>query len=94
MGPDPNLTEAAVRDLSRPQSYDRGTNYHDEGAVADIVQRGGMIRSAVEGSQYEPYQVRIDLDETGDVDTSGYDRDFIWLAAEVLWNRWAPDIPN
>lgn len=69
MGPDPTLTEAAVRDLSRPQSYDRGTNYHDEGAVADIVQRGGMIRAAVEGSQYEPYKVRIDLDETGVVDT-------------------------
>jgi uncharacterized Zn finger protein len=69
MGPDPTLTEAAVRDLSRPQSYDRGTNYHDEGAVVDIVQRGETIRAAVEGSQYEPYEVRIDLDETGVVDT-------------------------
>jgi uncharacterized Zn finger protein len=69
MGSDPTLTEAAVRDLSRPQSYDRGTNYHDEGAVVDIVQRGETIRAAVEGSQYEPYKVRIDLDETGVVDT-------------------------
>ena len=69
MGPDPRLTEAAVRDLSRPQSYDRGTNYQDEGAVVDIAQRGKTIRAGVEGSQYEPYQVRIDLDETGVVDT-------------------------
>lgn len=29
-----------------------------------------------------------------DVDASGYDQDFIWMAAEVLWERWAPDIPN
>jgi hypothetical protein len=29
-----------------------------------------------------------------DVDASGYDRDFIWMAAEVLWRRWAPDLPN
>lgn len=29
-----------------------------------------------------------------DVNASGYDRDFIWMAAEVLWKRWAPDIPN
>lgn len=29
-----------------------------------------------------------------DVDASGYDRDFIWMAAEVLWERWTPDIPN
>ena len=28
------------------------------------------------------------------VDASGYDRDFIWMAAEVLWKRWVPDIPN
>jgi hypothetical protein len=29
-----------------------------------------------------------------DVEASGYDRDFIWMAAEVLWERWAPDLPN
>lgn len=28
-----------------------------------------------------------------DVNASGYDQDFIWMAAEVLWSRWAPDIP-
>ena len=66
----PTLTEAAVRDLARPQSYDRGENYYDEGAVVEISRRGETLRAAVEGSQYEPYQVRIDLDETGVVDTA------------------------
>ncbi len=69
-GSDPTLTEAAVRDLARPQSYDRGENYYDEGAVVELVRRGETIRAAVEGSQYEPYQVRIELDETGVVDTA------------------------
>ena len=62
--PDPTLTEAAVRELARPQSYDRGENYYDEGAVVEIIQRGETLRAAVEGSQYEPYQARIELDET------------------------------
>jgi len=68
--PDPTLTEAAIRDLARPQSYDRGENYYDKGAVVEIARRGETIRAAVEGSQYEPYQVRIELDETGVVDTA------------------------
>jgi len=23
----------------------------------------------------------------------GYDQDFIWMAAEVFWSRWASDLP-
>ncbi|WP_138005496.1 SWIM zinc finger family protein [Halalkalirubrum salinum] len=68
--PNPILTEAAVRDLAHSQSYDRGENYYDKGAVVELVRRGETIRAAVEGSQYEPYQVRIELDETGVVDTA------------------------
>lgn len=29
-----------------------------------------------------------------EVDATGYDQDFIWMAAQVLWERWTPDIPN
>lgn len=29
-----------------------------------------------------------------EVDATGYDQDFIWMAAQVLWKRWIPDIPN
>ena len=28
------------------------------------------------------------------VDATGYDHDFIWMAAQVLWERWTPDVPN
>jgi len=67
---DPTLTEAAVRDLARPQSYDRGENYYDRDAVVEVVRRGETLRATVEGSQYEPYQVRIEFDATGVVDTA------------------------
>jgi uncharacterized Zn finger protein len=33
------------------------------------MRRGDALRADVEGSQYEPYQVRIELDDTGVVDT-------------------------
>ena len=29
-----------------------------------------------------------------EVDATGYDQDFIWMAAQVLWERWTPDVPN
>jgi len=70
MGHHPALTEATVRNLARPQSYDRGENYYDDGRVLEIVRRGDVVRAEVEGSQYEPYQVRIELDDTGVVDTN------------------------
>ncbi|WP_254533512.1 SWIM zinc finger family protein [Natrinema gelatinilyticum] len=70
MGREPTLTEAAVRDLARPQSYDRGEDYYEHGAVREVIRRGSHLRAAVEGSQYAPYQVRIELDETGIVDTT------------------------
>lgn len=65
----PTLTDATVRELAPPQSSDRGENYY--GAVGDIVRRGDVLRAEVEGSQYEPFQVRIELDDTGVVDTTG-----------------------
>ena len=69
MGQVPIITEAVIRDLARPQSYDRGEDYYGHGAVHQITRRGNLLRAAVEGSQYEPYQVQIEFDESGVVDT-------------------------
>lgn len=65
----PTITEAGIRDLARSQSYDRGEDYYERDAVREVTRRGDLLRAAVEGSQYEPYQVQIELDETGVVDT-------------------------
>lgn len=69
MEQDPTLTEAATERLARPQSYDRGEDYYEQGAVIDVTRRGDLLRAEVEGSQYEPYQVQIEFDETGIVET-------------------------
>lgn len=70
MGQAPTITEAAIRNLARSQSYDRGEEYYEQGAVREVTRRDNLLRAAVEGSQYEPYQVKIEFDETGVVDTS------------------------
>lgn len=33
-------------------------------------------------------------EEDYEVDVTGYDHDFLWMAAEVLWERWVPEVPN
>lgn len=66
----PTLTEAAIGRLARAKSYDRGENYYERGAVIDATARGNRLQATVEGSQYEPYHVQIELDTTGVVDTA------------------------
>jgi uncharacterized Zn finger protein len=70
MGQDPDLTEAVIRRLARPQSFERGENYYEQNAVIDIRRRGEALQADVEGSQYEPYRVRIELDDTGIIETT------------------------
>ena len=61
----PTLTEATVRELARTQSYERGATYYDSGAVGEVVLRGGTIRADVEGSQFRPYTVTVEFDDSG-----------------------------
>jgi len=57
----PRLTERAVRQLASPQSFTRGQDYYDDGAVLEAVLRGDVLHAQVEGSEYNPYQVRIEF---------------------------------
>lgn len=61
----PTLTEAAIRELARSKSYNRGESYYERGAVATVVSRGNRLRRDVRGSQPRPYSVTIDFDEAG-----------------------------
>jgi len=61
----PTLTEATVRELARSTSYDRGQSYYERGTVSDVVRRGETLRADVKGSQYQPYTVTIEFDDTG-----------------------------
>ncbi len=55
------LTEAVIRRYAAPESYRRGEEYYQDGAVAGLLRRGNQIQAEVEGNQYAPYQVRITL---------------------------------
>jgi uncharacterized Zn finger protein len=68
MEPLPKLTEAMVRQIAGVQSFERGRDYHEQGAVLTLTRRGNRLYAEVEGSQYEPYQVTITLDAGGIVD--------------------------
>ncbi|MCK4299164.1 MAG: SWIM zinc finger family protein, partial [Planctomycetes bacterium] len=61
----PSLSEAAVRQQATAESFRRGENYYRQGAVVSLVLRGNVLQTEVEGSQYEPYRVRVSFDEGG-----------------------------
>ncbi len=65
MGTFPQLTETLIRQHTTAESFKRGQNYYREGAVLGVVRRGNLLRSYVEGSEYEPYEVQITLNDRG-----------------------------
>ena len=65
MDPLPKLTEASIRQHASADSYHRGREYYEQGAVLSIVRRDQQLQAEVEGSQYEPYRVQITYDAGG-----------------------------
>jgi len=77
-----------VQALSTTEITDRLAEYGIDTTEESFRDRAAEIDSAMTlADQWED-------DHDVDVDLSGYDRDFIWMAADVLWERWAPDLPN
>jgi uncharacterized Zn finger protein len=64
----PGLSESLISRYATPRSYQRGASYYAAGAVSPMVTRPGEVRAAVEGSRYEPYDVRITFDAGGITD--------------------------
>lgn len=65
MDPLPTITEAVIRQHASADSYQRGREYYEQGAVLHLVRRGQQLQAEVEGSQYEPYRVQITCDAGG-----------------------------
>lgn len=61
----PGLSEAVVRSQTTKQSFARGREYFERGAVLSLTRRGRAIKGEVEGNEYTPYQVRIEYDAGG-----------------------------
>jgi uncharacterized Zn finger protein len=55
------ITEAIIRNLASAQSFERGEDYYRSGSVFELQKRGHLLMAKVEGSDYEPYQVTIEL---------------------------------
>jgi tetratricopeptide (TPR) repeat protein len=74
-----------VRALSTAAITDKLAEHGIDTTEASFRDRAAAVDSAMAlADQWE---------DDHDVDASGYDQDFIWMAAEVLWSRWAPDLP-
>ncbi|HZA23260.1 MAG TPA: SWIM zinc finger family protein, partial [Dehalococcoidia bacterium] len=56
-----NLSEATIRQYASQESFQRGRDYYEEGAVLSVTRRGNQLLAAVQGSEYLPYRVRITL---------------------------------
>lgn len=57
------IDSATIRALATPESYTRGRQYYLDGAVGEVVRRGAEIAAHVEGSNIDPYRVRIRLND-------------------------------
>ncbi len=66
----PALSVTMIRTQTTDTSFERGQAYYQGGNVGPLVQRGNVLQAAVEGSDYEPYQVRLTFDEGGIRDAS------------------------
>ncbi|MCS5696252.1 SWIM zinc finger family protein [Desulfofundulus thermocisternus] len=66
----PRLTESHIRDMADPQSFERGRNYYNDGAIIDPVRQGMELRGECSGSRYQPYRVRVRFSDKGIVEAS------------------------
>jgi uncharacterized Zn finger protein len=61
----PGVSEARIRAGASPDSFGRGRDYYDRGAVVELALRGHTFQGDVEGSQYTPYRVIVSFDVGG-----------------------------
>ncbi|GLS32055.1 Uncharacterized conserved protein, contains Zn finger domain [Mesorhizobium albiziae] len=62
---DPAFGEDAVRALATVESFARGREYLRSGAVSGLERRSNRLTAEVEGSEYTPYAVTIELHDGG-----------------------------
>src|SRR5712691_2912826 len=63
--PTPKLTESMIQALASPESFHRGHEYYEAGAIFNAALQGDLLLGECEGSSAPSYQVRIQLDNAG-----------------------------
>jgi uncharacterized Zn finger protein len=66
----PKITLQTIRSRASDQSFSRGENYYNTGAITNTVRRGDEIEARCEGSYPEPYRVWAQLKDCESVATS------------------------
>jgi uncharacterized Zn finger protein len=61
----PKLTESLIRAGATPQSFQRGKDYYQSGAISNAVRQGNVLIGDCEGTSAPYYRVRVTLDEAG-----------------------------
>jgi uncharacterized Zn finger protein len=59
----PHLNEAALRQHATHKSFDRGTDYYQQGAVIEISQRGNCIYAEVGGTEEMSYFINLEFND-------------------------------
>lgn len=67
----PPISETTIQHHATSNSFSRGADYYDRGAVTDLVQRGNTIHAEVEGSEVAPYRVSLEFD-SGNITSARY----------------------
>lgn len=61
----PNLTESMIRASASTQSFQRGQEYYEGGAISNTAIQGSVLTGECEGTSAPYYSVRVELDEGG-----------------------------
>ena len=75
-----NITLQQIHARASEQSFSRGENYYNTGAITHTVRRGDEIEARCEGSYPEPYRVWAKFDGSEIVATS-------WLSCVCCLTR-------
>jgi uncharacterized Zn finger protein len=63
--PIPKLTESMIQALASPESFQRGREYFEAGAIFTAAIQGDVLLGECEGSSAPSYQMRVQLDSAG-----------------------------
>ncbi len=61
----PKITESIIRAGASAESFQRGQDYYESGAISNTVRQGGVLSGDCEGTSAPHYRVRVELDEAG-----------------------------
>jgi uncharacterized Zn finger protein len=89
------LTESIIQAAATPESFQRGREYFEAGAIFNVAIQGDVLLGECEGSSAPAYQVRVQLDSAGiqaaectcPYDWGGFCKHIVALLLAYLHNR-------